>query len=103
MKGSFSLVKDQLVGTSQEDRHSLALVGATCHLDNLAFTSSSNFFNKSSTTELFLGEVIDVGYGSGSSSFRYKIDLISINILYYHDILFGKEVEGQFIDCISKN
>ena len=103
MEGSIGLIENQLVATSEQDRHSLALVGAAGHLDNLGCTSSTDLFHKVGLSELLGLKLIDVGNWRGTNSLRDEIDVFTIDVLDNHDLFLGQEMECQVADGLSQD
>lgn len=48
VEGAVGLVKDELVGPSEQDRHGLALIGAFCDFDDFRAATGANLFYKAS-------------------------------------------------------
>jgi len=100
---SFSLLEHKLVGTSYEDRDSLVLGGATSDLDDLLVGSSTDLLNKFGSSELILGELINMGDGDSVDSLADEVNIVTLDVLDDHNALLGEEMEGKFVDGVSKD
>ncbi|KAI6761681.1 hypothetical protein HG531_002234 [Fusarium graminearum] len=77
---SLGLLQNQRVGTSNNDRHSLADRLGTGNL-NHARSGRLNLLNQISVSQLILGERVNVGNGLAASRLADELNLITLNIL----------------------
>lgn len=54
-------------------------------------------------TELFNGELVNVGNGGGVEGPGDEVDLVALDVLNNHHVLLGKEMEGQITDSLSED
>ena len=103
MEGALSLIDDELVGASQEDRDGLTLVGASSNLDNFLGASSADFLTDVGASKLFLGKLVWVGNWGGIDGFADEVNLVTVDILDNHDLFLGQEMESQVGDGFAEN
>lgn len=103
MERSLSLVKNQLVGSSQQDGNSSILGWASSDLYDLSGSSSVDLADEVSSSKLLLGEVVDVSDWGTLDSLGDEVNVVSLNILDNHNLLLGQEMEGQVVDGVSED
>ena len=103
MERAVSLVKNELVATSEEDRHGLALVGAASDFDNFAASASAALFNEASRAELISLKLINVGNRRSVDSLGDEINVIAIDVLDHHNLLLGEEMESKVVNGLSQH
>ena len=103
MKRSLGLLKHKLVGSSHKDGDGFILSWASSYLYNLLVRSSANLLNKTGSSELFSGKLVDVSNWSGACSLANKVNIVSLDILDDHNLLLGQEMESQFVNSVSQD
>ena len=103
MEGTVSLIKHELVGASEQNGDSLTLVGAASDLDNFLGTTSADFLDQIGSSELLLGELINVSNGNGVDSSANEINFFSVNIFDDHNTLFGQEMKSKVAHSFSED
>jgi len=95
MEGTVGLFEHESVGATEEDGNSLTLVGAFENLDNFVASSGTFFNNEASSAELLLCELVNMGDGCGVDGAGNEINLVAVNVLDNHNLLFGEEMESK--------
>lgn len=102
MQGTLGLIQNESVGTSNQHRHSLALVLYTHNLEHSGATGLL-LLDQICRTQLVLGERVDVGDWFTAGGLANELDLVSLDILDGQDVELCEEMEGKVVDGVSED
>lgn len=100
---TIGLVHDQLIGASDQDRHSVTISLDSGALDDFGVVAEAYFLNKLAGSELFGRQLVNMGHRDASYGFANEFNLVALDVLDDHYSFFGQKVQRQVGDGIPQD